>query len=456
MKPDFTRDPLLEPRAVLGVSETASDDEVKKAYRRLALQFHPDKNPNGAEEFKKINGAFEKLAGKNGEQAQDIKEEEAYLRNRNIAELDAFLNHCKGNGFDSQLYYVDIIRKLYSCGDICLRYNLLDTIKLDICSNLLSQYGVIKNLVLPNIVDINSTFKSHYNNLFLPSLLDKRIAEITKFKNLKNVTLHQLLEFLVGELQFRKCIIKDKKKYECNLFSLQKNINVLKFFEIEFSNYRKGDYLSSKEVLGFNKNSLNRLGISLLASAAILAFTNIGSSQIRASALLSPLAECGKVLYINYMGSSINPEASTLWLFAIPLVTRLVAKFVHERSIELSIIPKLLCLSLCFYNSVPLDSEGKFSFSFLAHSTTSALNVFHRGAFNNLSALNAASYLISPAVRAYYEEGRLFKEAMPTIKTIAYSSCVIGAAVYCSGLKFDSSLIRQVFDSATKVAARAA
>src|SRR3954452_15825749 len=53
---------VKDPYKVLGVDKKASQDEVKKAYRKLARQYHPDKNPgdNAAEErFKEVQGAYD-------------------------------------------------------------------------------------------------------------------------------------------------------------------------------------------------------------------------------------------------------------------------------------------------------------------------------------------------------------------------------------------------------------
>ena len=50
--------------SVLGINKSATADEIKKAFRKLAVKYHPDRNPDNKEaeeKFKEISEAYEVL-----------------------------------------------------------------------------------------------------------------------------------------------------------------------------------------------------------------------------------------------------------------------------------------------------------------------------------------------------------------------------------------------------------
>lgn len=59
--------------SILGVADSATDEEIKKAFRTLALKFHPDRNPgaDGEAKFKEINQAYSVLSDQQQRQQYD-------------------------------------------------------------------------------------------------------------------------------------------------------------------------------------------------------------------------------------------------------------------------------------------------------------------------------------------------------------------------------------------------
>jgi DnaJ-class molecular chaperone len=67
----------------LGVTDSASQEEIKKAYRKIALQFHPDRNPNNKEaedKFKEASEAYNTLSSQSKKDAYDFNLRQDKLR----------------------------------------------------------------------------------------------------------------------------------------------------------------------------------------------------------------------------------------------------------------------------------------------------------------------------------------------------------------------------------------
>ena len=61
---------------ILGINKNASSDEIKKAYRTLSFQYHPDRNKNegASEKIQQINEAYEILSDDSKRQMYDMQQ----------------------------------------------------------------------------------------------------------------------------------------------------------------------------------------------------------------------------------------------------------------------------------------------------------------------------------------------------------------------------------------------
>ncbi|XP_065837515.1 dnaJ homolog subfamily B member 11-like [Oscarella lobularis] len=92
---------------ILGVSKTASRKEIKKAYRKLAVKYHPDKNPDNSDaeqKFQDLSAAYEVLSDSEKRETYDRHGEEG-LKNAGMHDASDVFSSFFGNGFGGGFHF---------------------------------------------------------------------------------------------------------------------------------------------------------------------------------------------------------------------------------------------------------------------------------------------------------------------------------------------------------------